>query len=445
MNDDTRPRRDAELGAALRALEVPEHAPDFDARLRGRLERERPVPERSNVISFPRLRFPTLTIATVAAAAVAAVIFFGIQGADVRQVGSEPATAARITARMAQALASASSLTGTLTIRNREGELGGVHTMRWTFALDAEGNFKIVEEGAPGALIFLAAQGREVSYGAEPVYGDRRGLAPGPPDQGPSESILQRDLGSIVRALASTRDVRVTEVTYRGRPAWVLRAQRSLRLVIPEDPTDRIAVTVDKETAFPVRIVETLRGRFVSEIRIDRLRVDPELPVETFRPSPPRGSRPDFSDVGFRSADQEAAERVVGYVPLAPAWLPEGFARAETAVARVTDPTAYGRNPVSRSVVSTAYRRGLSRVIVTTRLLGQDASAWSDPLALNENVTDKGQPFEFAGFAGFLVVRAGDVPHAWGLDDRFVVTVSGDLTRGELVRVARSLAPLDGP
>ena len=441
MTDDPTPRRDAELGAALRALAVPEHAPDFDARLKQRLERERPARQRSNVIPFPRLPFPKLTIAGVAAAAAAAFVFFGLQGADVRQVGSEPATAARITARMARALASASSLTGRLTIRNRESELGGVHTMRWTFALDADGNFRISEAGEAGALIFLAAEGREVSYGADPVYGDRRGLAPGPPDQGPSDSILQRDLGSIVRALAAARDVRVAEVTHQGKPAWLLRAPASLRLVIPEDPTDRIAVTVDKATAFPVRIVETLRGRFVSEVRFDRLRVD-DPPAGTFRPTPPAGSRPDASDVGFRRVSLEESASVVGYAPLAPSWLPEGFARAETAVARLTDPTALGQNPVSREVVSTAYRRGLGRVIVTTRLVGADASAWRDPLALNENVGERGEPFRFGDYRGELAVRAGDVPHVWGLDDRLVVTVSGDLTRAELIRVARSLAPL---
>lgn len=436
---EPRPSHDRRLGEALRALDVPEHAPDFDARLRARLEAARPRRQR-RALRLPAVHVPRLAFAAAVATAIAAVVFFGIEGAEVPRVGPERARAAVITARMATTLRTLENASGVVVVRNREGT-AGVRTMRWRFLVDSKGNFRLAELPDAGALVYQADRGRETTYSNEvDVYGVREGLAPGPPDEGPSELVLQRELGALVRALASEGAVAVREGRFGGRDVWVLDARASLRLVIPEEPTDRIVVTVDKRTAFPVRIVESLRGRFVSEIRIDNLRLNARLPAEAFRPEVPPGSRADVADVGFRRAPLTEAGRVVGYTPLAPGWLPAGYERAETAVARETYPTAFGRNPVSRGVVSTAYRRGLERVIVTTRLVGA-FNGWRDPLAVNENVRRRPEPIEFAGFRGQLVVTAGDVPHVWGVSDRLIVTVSGDLARDELQRVARSLRP----
>ena len=430
--------RDDRLGDALRALEVPEHAPDFDARLRARLDEARPR-ERRRSFTLPSVRLPRLAFAVAVVTAVAAVVFFGIEGADVPRVGPERASAATVTARMAATLRTLENAAGVVVVRNRTGT-AGAHTMRWRFLVDSEGNLRLVELPEAGALVYQADRGREITYSEDAdVYGVREGLAPGPPDEGPSELILQRELGALVRALASAGDVSLREGRFAGRPVWVLDAPVSLRLVTPEEPTDRLVVTVDRETAFPLRIVESFRGRFVSEIRIDRLRLNERLPRDAFVPDVPPGSRADVTDVGFRRTALSEADEVVGYAPLAPEWLPEDYERAETAVARETYPTAFGRNPVSRAVVSTAYRRGLDRVVVTTRLVGGDPSRWSDPLARSENVPRRPRPFEFVGFRGHLVVGAGDVPHVWGLDERLVVTVSGDLTADELRRVALSL------
>lgn len=436
---EPRPSRDRHLGEALRALEVPEHAPGFDARLRTRLEEARPRRQRRALRLTPDL--PRLAFAAAVATAVAAVVFFGIEGADVPRVGPERASAAVITARMAATLRTVDNASGVVVIRNREGA-ASVRTMRWRFLVDSKGNLRLAELPEAGALVYQADRGRETTYSGEAgVYGVREGLAPGPPDEGPSGLVLQRELGAVVRALASAGDVSVRDARVGGREVWVLEARASLRLVIPEEPTNRIVVTVDKRTAFPVRIVESLRGRFVSEIRVDRLRLNARLPAEAFRPEVPPGSRADVTDVGFRRATLAEAGRVVGYTPLAPGWLPAGYERAETAVARETYPTAFGRNPASRGVVSTAYRRGLERVIVTTRLVGATSNRWRDPLAVNENVRRRPESIEFAGFRGQLVVTAGDVPHVWGVSDRLIVTVSGDLTGDELQRVARSLRP----
>jgi hypothetical protein len=443
MSDEPTNLHDPELGAALRNLEVPEHAPGFEARLRDELE--------SNVVPLrrrpraPRLLGLTL-VGSAAAAAALLLVFAGLDAPGTRKLAPAPASAAQVLERIERAYTAAETVEGTLVIRHQEGsvELGGIHTERWTFALRANGDFRLSELPGRGGILYRADEGVELSSDGESnIYGRRSGLAPGPPDQGPTDSFLQLHFGSVLRAFAAAGAVGLRSVRYQGRPAWLLSADASLRLVIGENPTDHIAVTVDRRTGMPVRIVETLRGRFVSEIRIDDIVVDAATD-EDFEVRIAPGAAADRSDVGFEHVTPAEAGALVGYEPLLPAWVPADYERAETAAATETDPTAMGRNPVSRGIVSAAYRRGISRFIVTTRLAGPDRGAWSDPLFANENVAAAGRTVTFTGGAlqgqtGELVVTPGSVPHVWTVGDRLVVTVSGDLTEAELLRVASSL------
>ena len=444
MSDEPTNLHDPELGAALRSLEVPEHAAGFDARLKDGLD--------SNVVPFRRRRSPRLlglaVVGSAAAAAALFLVFAGLDAPGTRKLAPAPASAALVLERIERAYAAAESVQGTLVIRHQEGsvELGSIRTMRWTFALRANGDFRLSELPGRGGIRFRAADGVELSSdGESDVYGRRSGLAPGPPDQGPTDSFLQLHFGSVLRAFAAEGAVGLRSVRYQGRPAWLLSTDASLRLVIGEEPTDHITVTVDKRTGMPVRIVETLRGRLVSEIRIDDIALDAATDRDFVVRIAPEATA-DRSDVGFDHVPLEEAAALVGYEPLLPGWLPAGYARAETVAARETDATAMGRNPVSRGVVSTAYRRGINRFIVTTRLVGPTLSAWSDPLLANENVAAAGRPVTFTGGAlagqtGELVVTPGSVPHVWTVGERLVVTVSGDLTEAELMRVASSLRP----
>src|SRR5207248_9460239 len=49
------------------------------------------------------------------------------------------------------------------------------------------------------------------------------------------------------------------------------------------------------------------------------------------------------------------------------------------------------------------------------------------------------------GLAAQVVVGPRAVPHLWAQTDKLVVTVSGDLTRDELIAVAEALAPAGAP
>jgi len=149
------------------------------------------------------------------------------------------------------------------------------------------------------------------------------------------------------------------------------------------------------------------------------------------------------SDDGFRRVALGDVAGAVGYAPLVPTRVPNGFRLAAVAVAAEAAPTGAGAgNPPSRNVVSLAYRRGLDRIVVTTRRAGD--GRWTDPLASGEGFVDHPEPVALdagalAGAVGHVVLSPHGVPHLWALDDGLVITVAGDLSRGELVAVAGSL------
>jgi hypothetical protein len=94
------------------------------------------------------------------------------------------------------------------------------------------------------------------------------------------------------------------------------------------------------------------------------------------------------------------------------------------------------------------YRRGFDRLVISTRLVGADRELWSDPLASGEGFIDTPervvlQKGAFSGSTVELLVDARAVPHLWAMNDALVLTVSGDLTRAELLAVAGSLAPVE--
>jgi hypothetical protein len=70
------------------------------------------------------------------------------------------------------------------------------------------------------------------------------------------------------------------------------------------------------------------------------------------------------------------------------------------------------------------------------------AGRWQDPFAV-EGVHLATSPVsvegELAGAPAELVIDPRVVPHLWGVTNRFVITVAGDLDRAELIQVAQSL------
>jgi hypothetical protein len=452
--------RDELLGALLRQLDVPEHRPEFYAELHYRLAEERRTrlaeERRRRRIRRNRIRWTTRTAFVAVAAALAALAV----GLPRDAGGPEIATAAEIKAKVAVALSSARSVGGELVVRGASYENAyGWDRRRWAFAFTAEGDFRLTHDGGSSDLAYDASKGIERSLGS--VSGDtggareRTGIAPGPPDHGPADSFLQRDFGAVVRALLAASDPDVTETTYEGRAAWKLDIAATPNAIVPELSGDHFEITVDKETGFPLRVVETKDGKFLDEIRIEDMEIDRKLTASDFTIRFPPGANVDRTDDGFRRVRLDQIESIVGYSPLVPADVPDGYNLAEIAVAKdVTYPTgSEGGNPPSVNVVSLAYRRGLDRFIVTTRLSRVPAPGepqltpeelWSDPLATGEGFRDEPERVRLSrgaldGIEVELLIVPRNTPHIWALTDKLVVTIAGDLSRAELLAVAESL------
>jgi hypothetical protein len=243
-----------------------------------------------------------------------------------------------------------------------------------------------------------------------------------------------------LRALAAGHDSRVREVDYKGRRAWQLDVDLTPNTIYPD--VDHLSVTVDRATGFPLHVLATLAGRFRGELRLDRLEPNRALKPASFSFRFPPGREVLRTDAGFDQVTLKRAGAIAGYRPLVPARVPRGFALATVAAARSAAPTGPGEaNPASRRVVSLAYRRGLEEFVVTTRLRGN--SRWRDPFATAGVPLRGGQVRlargALAGTPARVVIDARAVPHLWAVTDRLVVTVSGDLSRTQLMAVAEAL------
>jgi hypothetical protein len=369
------------------------------------------------------------------------------------------------------ALSSLRSLTGEVSVECEVSfgdclppDAGGRTTLRWSFVTTAAGDERVTAIGRRDDVAYSAArrEQRSISDGRPPAVVISN-LPAGPPDFAARPSVLRRDVAAVVRAfLSTTDDVPVTEVTEQGRPAWRLLAPVTPnKLAGPGRSGDQLEVVVDHETGFPLRITETLAGRFLHEVRLSNLVVDAPVDPATFTLDLPAGVAPFRQDVGFRALALAQVQAAVGYQPVLPAAaaLPAGYQLAEVTVATQAQPTgAEGANPPSRNVVSVAYRRGFDRIVVTTRstgtarrcsitLPGSDPTAcWADPLASGEGVLDQPERFTvaagaLAGAQAELVISPRGVPHVWTLDSRLVVTVAGDASAAELHRLVDSFAP----
>ncbi|MHB9149567.1 MAG: LolA-like protein [Thermoleophilia bacterium] len=494
-------RRDEQLGAALRGLDVPEHAPDFFAKLEQELlsaeleDDHVPVGARGDAptgarvgarvgawagasadASAPRrrgLRFSGrrplswgLAAAALAAVALIAVMLVPrtlLPDRVANDLGPGVATAAEVKAKVAAALERAAALRGVLMVISPDGADAAEGEMRWDFATTARGDIllrgsNVLDSGRRRTeeLAYDAGTGVERAWSREgddaPFGGERTGLAAGPPDPGPSEWVLQRNLGGVVRALLAAdappdAGVTVSETTYEERPAWILSTAVEQNRVAGST-ADHMEVTVDQETGFPVRVVETLKGELIREMRLERLEIDPVLPDGTFSIDFPEGLVVESLDQGFRRVDLTQATDVADYEPPLPAAVPDGFGLALITVAEQGMNTGKeGMNPPARGVVSASYRRGFDTLLVSSRLVGDDPSVWSDPLSGGEGFVERPErvTLEAGAFAGrvaeVLIDPRSQMPHLWVMDATLVVTVAGDLSRAELIAVAESLTP----
>jgi hypothetical protein len=322
----------------------------------------------------------------------------------------------------------------------------------YTFAANAGGDFAYESTDALERAAFVASEGtlRQVNgFSDDPgrfVAFEERGMPPGI-----AFRLLDRELGSVVRAfLQEGSDAGVEEISHQGRPAW--RVSLDVTETRFAESPDHLDIVVDRESGFPVDVESRRDGKMLKHTRIQNLVLNRSLPADRFRlefPAAGQLIRLDRVDAGFRRVEPAAAEAVTGYRPLIPRYTPARFEGPIVAAAESSSMSTgdEGMNPPSRDVTNVTYRRGLDRLAIDVYRTGSDPSSWTDPISGGESTVENPEVVTLS--SGFLrgrqasvVIEPGTPPHLWVVTDQFVVTVSGDLSRSELIRTAESLAPL---
>ena len=159
------------------------------------------------------------------------------------------------------------------------------------------------------------------------------------------------------------------------------------------------------------------------------------------------GGKPRVGDGGFRQWSLADVSGQVGYAPRLPRTVASGFTIRDVTVALKSYQTGNaGVNPVSHNVVSVGYRRGFDRVVVTNRAAGFDPSVWEDPLGTGEGFVDRAESVKLtsgslAGQTASVVITPRGTPHAWLVDGALIVTISGDLSRAQIIQALNSFVP----
>ena len=434
--------RDEVLGAALREMDTPEHRPEFHAELHRLLAAERAAQSDGR----PRLRWTLRAVAVAAVLGLAAVTYDALRS-EVTDVGPivEHANAAAVKAKVSSAMAETRTLTGEFVSTERDPSTETTDRARGRFVLLADGSFAVrtgeIEEAYDARRRVSTLY--DPSPGAQPFAHRARGLASGPPDTY-VDSAFQRELGSVVRALRGVGDPRVETTRYEGRPVWSLSTPvRQDRFAGAGYSPDHLEVKVDAETGIPLYARWTVEGKLRRELRITTVDLNADVPRAELTVDVPDGVSLSRSDQEFERVELDEVQAVVGYPPLVPSWLPDGYELADVTVARRGGPTgSEGMNPPAPDVVSLLYRRGFDRIVLSTR--AAVAGDWSDPLATGEGFVDRPERIRLeraalSGVEANLLIVPLAIPHIWALTDDLVVTVAGDLERDELLRVAESL------
>jgi hypothetical protein len=380
-------------------------------------------------------------------------------------------TTDKVLNRLDDELSADRTITGTLRV-SAPGRAAEPTTGRYVFIHGSDGSYRLTaadghwDEAYDASAGTFAVRGNGPGGAAPGTKVSLTGLAPGPPDPSAFDARATGDpLAATLRLLheGTGRQVTTSELLPAGTTdtslataVWVITAhlpRSSAAALHPllagvgslatEPAGDEVRVVVDQSLLLPLRLQVLHGGASVIDVHFGSagsLRVGGAALTAT-------------RDLGFRATALSGAQAVVGYQPLTPAFVPDGYVLTDVAV-RATAPagvrsTAGGTNPPDVDVVSLTYRRGSLSLTVTTRRTGASAKAWHDPFASPGRAGGTGSPARTdpdathlgsGAFAG-PTARGGSspLPHLWAVDDQYVLTVAGDLGASELHTVAASM------
>jgi outer membrane lipoprotein-sorting protein len=287
-------------------------------------------------------------VAVTFAAAAAVVLAVELRS------GAGVASAAQVRAAVSRTLASASNLRGTLVIDDPDrGE------QDWSFALNSAGDLRFNGLDTSADLAYDGhTDTLQVSNGH--LFTTIANFAP-EPSRVSVDWMLEREVGSVITALAADEDAHVQEIQYEGRPAWLLTIRADL---VGGQGTAEREIVVDRSLGLPVHDVLKNAGTVLGEWRLENLAVDTDVPPDTFALQPRPGQQTRRESLGNRRVDPKAIEAIAGYAPVVPTWLPDGY-RLDHATLSPTYTVA--GDLAGDNVATFVYRRGLEQLTVTMR------------------------------------------------------------------------------
>jgi len=479
------PERDEHLAAALSDLPVPDHGPTFWGDLDQRLQGEPVRPIESATDAGPAARTPDLiapdTADTVGledrrarrearrssrlnrslgAAAAAVALIVAVAGAltfirqddtgtDIRAADRPTRTTAPGTAAATGPAEFAATYAG---IEGFDGPNGCCTEYRLTVARD--GSFRWTSTDGGADMAYDAATGRNVevvSRGAgvskdHPNYFVYIGVPAGGPELGYAKPDPLGPISDFVVALARTKDPRITTSTVAGRPAWHYDGPTVADRLGGDGAPDHAIADVDRDSGVLLSLTRSVATQIVTRFTASDVTTSDQVDRARYVIEVPQGAKRTPVAVGFVNTTLDKAAATVPYNLLVPKQVPAGFT-LESVQLDSDVPSATGAeagNPPTKQILTLTWRNGPSAFTVTLRPKGADQ--WDDPFGREGMVSDDAKPvrLELAGrppLEGTVVVDAPLYPHLWGITGDIVVTVSGDLPRADLERVAGSLQP----
>jgi len=336
---------------------------------------------------------------------------------------------------------------------------------------------------------FPLPQGQSTEGSFPYMYAERTHVAPGPPDDYTSTWFPLLRLRAYLRGNQNDPQVNFSTGQQDGREVWILRTTvvetASAAGGKPVAVSLPVTVVIDAATRLPLSYTH---GSFPGGLSGERTTFDvqplSQAPAQT-EFSVPVPDKPGTyvepsdgfiaGDQGFRrlnGANAAAVKKATFGVAAFPTWMPTGF--------RVTDAATKWENGswtnypadspptkglVPQLVVSQAFRRGYDQAFVSVRTDPRLYSSATEGTGKQKVRVDTSDPFlptidpvvaaewklhttnvrltagAFAGATAHVVLEPDHWPHLWVLRGPWVATVSGDLTRAEMIRIAESLAP----
>jgi hypothetical protein len=483
--------RDDRLGAALSDLPVPDHGPTFWAELDHRLQGEHLVPNQTESATDVGPAETPLTKETVSldeqrtrratrrggrlnrslgAAAAAVALIVAVTGAlivirkddrgtDIRAADrpagtANPGPTPSTTAPVATAPVPEEWAATYEGIEGFDGPDGCCSNYRLTLARD--GSFRWTSTDGGADMAYDATTGRNVevvSRGAgvskeHPNYFVYSGVPAGGPEHGYAKPDPLGPISDFVVALARAGDPRITTATVAGRPAWHYDGPTVQDRLGGDGAPNHAIADVDQNSGVLLALTRSVGNQVVTRFTASDVTMYHQIDRSRYVIEVPPGAKKTPVAVGFVNKTLDEAAAAVPYDLLVPDQVPAGFTlesvQLDRDVPSSTGPEAM--NPPAKQIVALTWRNGPSAFTVTLRPKGADQ--WDDPFGLEGMVPDA-QPvrLELPGrqpLEGTVVVDAPLMPHLWGTTGDIVVTVSGDLSRTELERVAGSLQPHRG-